>query len=412
MKYKNRIYEARVEKIAKLFKVIFLVGARQVGKSSLLEHLFPKVKAFIFDPVQDLYDVRKHPDIFLDDFKAPLILDEIQFVPQLLPSIKRKVDKSDKKGQYFLTGSQQLAIMKSVSESMAGRVAILKMYPMTPQEMYDKFDASKNWFLNYLDNPDSLLKKKFYKIKNLPSRLETIWRGGMPGIINLPNEELPTYFSSYIQTYVERDVRLLENIQDLSEFGIFISIIAALTSQEINFSQLGREIGISPKTAQKWLQLLVYTYQWSELRPFSMNSIKRLSAKPKGIIGDTGIGCYLQRISTPQALAINPLQGSIFESYCFNMIKAFCSTLSLMPNFYHWRTLAGAEVDIIVELDGKFYPIEVKSSSNVTKSDARGIEAFKASYPKLNIQKGIIIYCGQEIYRVTEDIIAVPWDLC
>jgi predicted AAA+ superfamily ATPase len=233
----------------------------------------------------------------------------------------------------------------------------------------------------------------------------------MPGTIDLPDNALTAYFSSYVQTYVERDVRLLENIEDLSNFGRFISLVAALTSQEINYSQLGRELGISPKTAERWLRLLMHSYQWTELQPFHMNSIKRLSLKPKGIITDTGLACYLQRISSPEALAASPMQGAFFESYCFNMIKGFCASLSLMPNFYHWRTLAGAEVDIIVEIDGTFYPIEVKTSTTVSKNDIRGITAFRETYSKLRIANGVVIYAGDECYRITNDIIAVPWNL-
>jgi len=358
-----------------------------------------------------LYSIRNDPDRFLQDFPGILILDEVQFVPQILPSITRKVDLCNQPGQYFLTGSQQVSILKTVSESMAGRVAILQIGGMTPQEMYDCFDENQNWFLKYLKDPDNFFRDKLAKINNLPARLQVILRGNMPGIIDFPNDVLPTYFSSYVQTYVERDIRLLENIQDLAEFGKFVALLAALTAQEINFSQLGREVGISPQTAQKWLNLLVHTYQWSELPAFSINSIKRLSSKPKGIMSDTGLACYLQRISSPEALAVHPLQGAMFESYCFNMIKSFCSTLSLMPNFYHWRTLAGAEVDLIIELDGKYYPIEIKSATNITRADIRGIEAFRATYAHLNIQTGLIIYAGEEVYYVTSDIIAVPWDL-
>lgn len=411
MIYKKRLYEKRILDFSELFKIVFLVGARQVGKSSLLTHLFPEVKTVVFDPIQDIYNVRKNPDLFLKDFGAPLILDEIQFVPELFPSLKRYVDLVNKKGQYFLTGSQQLSILKSVSESLAGRVVIMPVGIMTPHEMYDEFVPEQNWFLRYLQAPDTFFKDRFSKINNLPSRLEVVWRGGMPGIMEIPSTMLSFYFSSYVQTYVERDVRLLENIEDLSKFGTFLSFVAALTSQEINYSQLGRELGITPKTAQRWLQLLVHTCQWSESQPFHMNAIKRLSLKPKGVISDTGIACYLQRISSPDALAASPMQRAFFESYCFNMIKGFCGSLSLMPHFYHWRTLAGAEVDIIVELDGRFYPIEVKSATNVSKNDIRGIEAFRATYPHLNIAKGVVLYAGDECYRVTEDVVAVPWDL-
>lgn len=387
------------------------MGARQVGKSSLFAHLFPDTKAFVFDPIQDIYNVRKNPDLFLTDFKPPLILDEIQFVPELLPSLKRFVDRSEFKGQYFLTGSQQLSILKSVSESLAGRVVIIPVHPMTPHEMYTTFDEEKNWFLQYLKNPATFFNNESKKIITPVTRIEAIWRGGMPGTIDLPNNAIAAYFSSYVQTYVERDVRLLENIEDLSNFGRFIALVAALTSQEINYSQLGRELGISPKTAERWLRLLMHTYQWAELQPFHMNSIKRLSLKPKGMITDTGLACYLQRITSPEALAASPLQGSFFESYCFNMIKGFCTSLPTMPNFYHWRTLAGAEVDIIIEINGTFYPIKVKSATTLSKHDIRGITSFKETYPQLNIAKGIVIYAGDECYRITEDVVAVPWNL-
>jgi predicted AAA+ superfamily ATPase len=389
------------------------VGARQVGKSSLLAHLMPDTKTFVFDPIQDLYDVRKDPDLFLRDWGTPLILDEIQCIPELFPPLKRFADLSEKKGQYYLTGSQQASIMKNATESLAGRVVILPIQSMTPHELYDTFDEEKNWFLNYLKNPTTFFKTSQEKLKNVPSRLEAIWRGGMPGTLDLPNNALPAYFSSYIQTYVERDIRTLEGIENLATFGLFLNLLSSLSCQEINYSELGRELGLTPKVVQRWLTLLTYTYQWTELRPFHMNSIKRLAAKPKGIISDTGLACYLQRILSPDALATIPTaqKGALFESYCFNMIKGFCSALPSMPNFYHWRTLAGAEVDIIVELNGQFYPIEIKSTTTIKAQDVRGIKAFKETYPHLNIMTGVVIYAGKECYRIEEDIVAVPWDL-
>jgi predicted AAA+ superfamily ATPase len=411
MRYKTRIYEKNIQEFSRLFKIIFLIGARQVGKSSLLAHLFPDTKTFVFDPIQDLYNARSNPDLFLTNFPVPLILDEIQFVPELLPSLKRFSDQSDAKGQYFLTGSQQLSILKTVSESLAGRVVILPIANMTPHEMYAEFDPKTNWFLKYLKNPDTFFKTKLKRLQNIPSRLEVIWRGGMPGTIDLPNSALPAYFSSYVQTYVDRDIRTLESIENMSAFGLFFRLLGALTSQEINFSQLGRELGVAPQTAKKWLDLLKYTYQWDELPAFHMNTIKRLSQKPKGIMTDTGLACYLQRISSSDALAASPHHGALFESYVFNMLKGFCGALPMMPNFYHWRTLAGAEVDIIVELDGRFYPIEVKSTTNVRSADIRSLQAFRETYPHLPIATGIVIYAGSECYQVSPGIVAVPWDL-
>ena len=411
MQYKKRLYEHKIQEYGNYFKIILLVGARQVGKSSSLAHLFPTVKSFVFDPLQDVYNARTLPDLFLKDFGIPLILDEIQYAPELLPSLKRFADQLDAKGQYFLTGSSQLSLLKSVSESLAGRVVILPIHPMTPQEMYGDGQVDDNWFLRYLKNPTSFFKDiSITKIEKIPSRLSAIWRGAMPGTIALPDHLITSYNASYVQTYIERDVRLLEQIEDLALFNKFLSLTAALTSQEINYAQLGREVGITPKTAQRWLQLLVQTYQWTELPPFHMNVIKRLSQKPKGIMADTGLACYLQRISSSDALGNSLLQGALFESYCFNMLKGLCNALPMMPNFYHWRTLAGAEVDLIIEIDEKFYPIEIKTATTVSGHDLRGIRAFKETYPHLNIQTGIVIYAGDLCHRVAEDIIAVPWN--
>ncbi len=409
MEFKKRIYENQIINLTKFFKVILLAGARQVGKSSLLNHLFPDIQSFVFDPLQDLYGAKKDPDLFLKNFKAPLILDEIQFAPELLPSIKRWVDQSDQKGQYLLTGSQQLSILKTVSESLAGRIAIIKINPMIPQEMWVNYQPDYDWLNVYLKDPQNIAKKIKGTIKNIPTLFEILWRGGMPGTIELSNKEIHRYFSSYIQTYVERDVRTIENIQNLTDFGRFFSLLGALTAQEINYSQLGREIGISPATAQRWLQLLMHTYQWNIIPSYHGNVIKRISEKPKGFFSDTGISCYLQRISSPEALAGHPLLGSLFESFCFSIIKSFSEIASMQPAIYHWRAISGAEVDLIVEKDGMLYPIEIKCKSNLTGNDTRGIQAFNETYSK-KIAHGIIIYAGDKAYQLNEYASAIPWN--
>src|SRR3990167_3265331 len=408
--FKKRIYEQQISNLTAFFKVILLSGARQVGKSSLLSHLFPDVQMIVFDPAQDLYGAKKDPDLFLTNFKTPLILDEIQFAPELLPGIKRKVDLSASKGQYLLTGSQQLSILKTVSESLAGRIAIIKINSMIPQEMWVNFKPENKWLNAYLNDPENLSTSIKGVIKELPTLYEILWRGGMPGTIGIPNQEIPRYFSSYVQTYVERDVRTMGNIQNLTDFGRFFSLLGALTSQEVNYSQLGREIGISSVTARNWLELLVHTYQWSIVQPYHGNIIKRISEKPKGFLSDTGMACYLQRISSPESLAGHPLLGALFESFIFSMIQSFCNVASMQPNIYCWRTIAGAEVDIILERDSMLYPIEVKCKSNLTGNDTRGIKAFFETYKDKKIAHGIIVYAGDRAYKINEYVTAVPWN--
>lgn len=220
---------------------------------------------------------------------------------------------------------------------------------------------------------------------------------------------IPSFFESYLQTYVQRDVRLVENIQELHEFDRFLGLLSALTAQEVNLSQIGREIGISPTTAKRWLNILSYTYQWLEIPPYHGNTIKRLCGKNKGYFTDTGFACYKQRISSPEALTISPQRGALFETWVVNYIHKQFSQMIVPPNCYHWRTSAGAEVDLILERDGAFYPIEIKCKTNPTKSDTTGIKAFKNTYPNQKIMKGLVIHAGSERYLLDEEIIALPW---
>lgn len=410
MKYKIRHAEKKLLEYSKHFKVILVNGARQVGKSTLLNHVFPDIKSIVFDPVQDIYGAREDPELFLNSFQSPLILDEVQYVPELLPAIKRRVDLSEKAGQFFLTGSQNLSILREISESLAGRVGILQLDGMTGQEIEGKGN-SKSWLENLLMDSNSFKNKYVNVITETKSLPEFLWRGTMPGLLDKPDSIVPAYHSSYIQTYIDRDVRTMEDIRDLSLFHRFTGLTGALTSQEINASHFGREIGITPTTSRKWLDLLVNTYQWLELPPYHGNTIKRLSGKRKGYIRDTGLACYLQRISSPDALLANPLFGPIFETMAVNLIYRYSINLPVPPQMYHWRTSGGAEVDIILELDGCFYPIEVKGKTRLNKHDLRGIRSFRETYKNIKIGKAVVIYAGNEFYMVDEDTFAVPWNL-
>lgn len=409
--YHTRHIQQKLLDLSKYFKVIMVKGARQVGKSTLLKHLFPDLKCIVFDPVQDLYGAKSDPDLFLDNFPAPIILDEIQYAPELLSALKRRVDESDSKGQYFLTGSQNLSVMKNIAESLAGRVGILHLDNMTLEEINNTVveNEPKNWLELYLRTPDKLPNM----VASEPSKeilYEQLWRGAFPGVMEIEDRFIPDYYSSYLQTYIERDVRTLENIKDLNQFSRFVALNAALTAQEINYSQLGREIGISPATANEWLNILNYTFQWREIWPYSGNLIKRISKKSKGYITDTGFACYLQRISSPMALAVNPLLGGLFETWVVNTISKFSATLTTVPQFYHWRTNGGAEVDLILELDAQFYPIEIKCKTTIQARDLTGINNFRKSSPHLKIMPGLLIYAGHTCYKLPNDIIALPWN--
>jgi len=405
MAYKIRLIEKKLLEYKRFFKIVLITGARQVGKTTLLTHCFPKIKIITFDPIQDIYGVRKDPDLFLDNFPPPVILDEIQYVPELFPALKRRVDKSNATGQYFLTGSQNFSLMKNVSESLAGRVGILNLYNMTVNELYGNINDA-NWLEYYLNNSKFLLKRTLNT--KLPLK-DILWRGGMPGLLDADEKFITPFFKSYVQTYIERDLRTVDNIKNLYNFTTFMSFCAALSAQEINNSKIGNDIGISSVTAKKWYELLINSFQFFALQPYSGNTIKRISKKRKGFISDTGLLCYLQQINSPDALLASPMFGAIFETFVVSEIKKYINASGLNVNFYHWRTNSSAEVDLIIEKDGFLYPIEIKSKSNLNAYDARGLKSFRDTY-KNKCKHSLIIYAGKELYKISKNITAVPWN--
>ena len=409
MKYKTRISEAKLKDFTANSKVVLVTGARQTGKSTLLKHVYPDFKNITFDAFIDTYGARKDPDLFLNSFPAPLILDEIQYAPELISAIKRRVDEADEKGQYLLTGSQNLGVLKTIQESMAGRVLILDLYPMSYSEISD-LGSSGCWLESYINEPELMISKR--KRQSLERNLlKSLWKGGLPGLLDIDDRLTHEYLKSYVETYILRDILSQENLQDREKFVTFLGLCAALTAQEINHAQFGRDIGISPNTADRWLGFLDRSYQFKEIQPYHGNTIKRLSGKSKGHLIDTGLACYLQHISSPDALLVNPLLGSMFETWIYGELKKQSEAMSTKPNIYHWRTSAGAEVDFVLEIDGKFYPIETKAATSLSKSDISGIRAFNETYKgKIKIMTGLVVYAGLECFWLTDNVLALPWN--
>ncbi len=413
--YKRRLVEQRVLYAATKSKVVVLVGARQVGKSTLLKNLFPNYPMITFNPLEDVHGARRDPGLFLSQFPAPLILDEIQFAPELLAYIKIKVDQSDAKGQYFLAGSQNLSVLRSVAESMAGRAVVIEMAPMTAYEIDQALDMraeQKHWLSAYLTDPQAVFALQGGVLKSR-SLIERVWRGGYPGVADEEEQWFSEYFLGYLKTYIDRDVRTSADIGQLVTFEHFVCLLAALSAKEINYSELGREIEVHGQTARRWLDIVRATYLWHDIPPFVGNVIKRVTRKTKGYVVDTGFACQLLRIGSPLQLLGHPMAGFLFETYVFNTLSVLLATLPFSVGVYHWRTGSGAEVDLVLEQGNALYPIEVKMKSALTKNDARGIKAFYETYrsgpQKLMI--GVIVYAGSDCYWVDHDVLAVPWNL-
>lgn len=416
--YKHRYIEEEIRFVAAHAKVVLLVGPRQVGKSTLFQNLFPNYPVVTFNPEQDVLNARKDPQYFLDQFKGPVILDEIQFAPELLAYLKIKVDQSDAKGQYFLTGSQNLSVLRNVSESMAGRVVMVQLTPMMAYEIAECFDMTeqgpspRHWLESYLEHPAQMVERAHGLMNNLTTT-QAIWRGGYPGLMDMPERGISRFFESYLATYVSRDIRTQAGVEQIEKFRHFVALLAALTGQEINYSQLGREITSHRDTAERWLNMVRATYMWRDVVPYVGNTIKRITGKSKGYFVDTGLACFLLRIADPLQLLGHPMHGALFETYVSNMIFSVLNTLSSNHGIYHWRTGNGGEVDIVLEQGNCLYPIEIKASSNLTKHDARGLRAFRETYQAgpARVAPGVIVYAGADCYWLDRDVIAVPWNL-
>lgn len=409
--YKKRLITDRLHHLFERFPVVVISGARQVGKSTLLKHEFGDIaELVVFDPIVDIQNARQDPELFLRNQKAPLILDEIQYAPQVVPVLKRLVDENHRPGQFILTGSQQWEVMKHLSESLAGRAVFLDLEGFSLTEIAESI-PSKSWLERWLDGPDVFVSTSQERLEPKRSVFEQIWRGSLPDAQSLDLGYLPDFFMSYIRTYLERDLRLMAEVQDLGLFSRFIRLVGALTAQEINSSQLGRELGVTPQTSARWLSILSATFQWTGIPAYSGNLIKQLSHRKKGYFCDTGLACYAQSISSPEALSGHPLFGAMYETAVIGEIRKLASLLTTKPNFYHWRVSSGAELDLILERDGKFFPIEIKASHQPKISDTRGIEAFRKYYPHLNIQPGLVIAPSAKFCPLTEEVYSLPWDL-
>ncbi len=407
---KPRLILPLLKRLAERFPIIVLTGARQVGKTTLLHEIFGHDFGYVvFDPFFDVKGAKSDPDLFLSTQATPLILDEVQYAPEVVSALKRFIDRNRKPGQFFLTGSQQWGVLKTMSESLAGRAVFLDLYPFCLSEIAS-LEHNHPWLPTYLENPSSFLKQnKGYKLPNVQI-YEQIWRGFMPEAQEISLNDVPFFYDSYHRTYIERDIRVLANLDSPGQFGQFVKLISALTAQEMNYFQMGREIGISPQTARRWLDLLKVTFQYFEIPAFTGNYIKRVSLKPKGYVVDTGSICSLQSIQQPSALSGNPLWGPLFETAVVAELIKQSTIMNVKPQFYHWRAHSGAEVDLVLDYNGILFPIEIKGKMHPTRGDARGITAFKSHYNHLKIGPGLVISNCDTIYALDENIFSMPWD--
>lgn len=394
-----------------LFPAVVLTGARQVGKSTLLQHTLAGEADFVvFDPVADVESARAEPDLFLDNHRTPLVLDEIQCAPEVVPALKRRIDRDRRPGRYVLTGSQQWGVLRAMSESLAGRVAFLDLEGFCLAEIAERTEGA-TWLERSLADPVEFLASRPQRLANIRPLYERLWRGFLPEAELLETDVISDFHAAYQRTYIERDARLIGAVEDWQQFGRFFRLAAALTAQEVNHSQLGRDIGVTPQTARRWLDMLKATFQWHEVPAWSGNTVKRVSKKPKGYLADSGSACAALRLSSGAALADHPAFGAIYETAVVGEIRRLITVMPSKPMLHHWRSHGGAEVDLILERDGVLHPIEIKATERPAPKDARGIQAFRETYPDLRIAPGLVLAPTDAVARLSAEDTAIPWDL-
>ncbi len=359
--YINRSLEDRVKYMADHFPVVLVSGARQVGKTTLLKKITDEkdIQYVTLDHPRMRQLAKEDPELFLQQYSSPVIIDEIQYAPELLPFIKIKVDENRKNGMYYLTGSQMFHMMKNVSESLAGRVGILSMFSLSRAEIEGRKSVP---FL-----PSKV--KRTSSEDNISDIFERIVRGSMPQLVCDTELQADDYYGSYIQTYIERDIRNLVNIKDEGKFTKFISCVAARTSQEVNLADIAKDVEIDRKTADNWLSILVTSGIVVLLHPYSGNTIKRIIKRPKLYFMDTGLACYLSMWNNARALELSAMAGAMFENYVVSeIIKGYANNgVDVRSRLTNYRDNNGKEIDLMIIENGKLYPIEIKMSADPGK---------------------------------------------
>ena len=386
--YLSRSLEPVLRRAVSEFPATVLTGPRQSGRTTLLRHLFGDRYGYVS---LELPDVRasaaEDPRSFMARFPPPVIYDEVQFAPALLPYVKEWIDDNrGRAGQFLLSGSQNLLLNERITESLPGRAAILHLLPMSWREACGRVHAPLVWEAESGTGTGE------------PASPQALWgrflRGGYPELVADPARDLHLWHSSYVQTYLERDVRSLRQIGDLGRFRSFLRAVAARTGQLLNLSDIARDLGVAVNTAKAWLSVLEATYQVFIVRPYFANIGKRLVKAPKVYFTDLGTLCHLTGLKDPDHAAAGPLAGPLMEAAVLGEIVRTLTHRGERPEVYFWRTASGVEVDFLVETEGGLIPIEVKTTATPRPRMTRGIRSVCSDLGD-RCGAGFLIHAGQ-----------------
>lgn len=402
--YKSRTLKQIIKNSSKNFKAILICGMRQIGKTTFLKNICEDNRTYVtLDNPNDLLMAKQEPQFFFQTYKPPLLIDEIQYAPEIFPYIKMLVDKSDDKGLIWMTGSQQFLLMKGVSESLAGRMAIFDMLGFSLYETQGIADEQKPFL------PSSNVISKLTK-QDLKETFKTIWKGSFPQIVLEDDNQWSIFYSSYLRTYLERDVRQLLKVGDQMAFLKFLKVVAARTAQELNIADIARNVDIAPNTAKSWLSILEASGVIYLLQPYFNNISKRITKKPKLYFTDTGLCAYLTEWNTPETLEAGAMSGAFFETFVIMEILKSYYHNGEYPSFYYYRDNTSTKIDLLISANDTLYPIEIKKTSNPSKDMIKNFRILEKTNQKMGY--GCLICLTDKARPLSENANAISlWDI-
>ena len=404
--YYRRQMEKAILKASEEFPVVMVCGQRQVGKSTMLRQLSENDRTYVsFDDPRARNLAKKDPALFFETFGCKLFIDEFQYVPEILTEIKRIVDEKTYSGEkangmFWLSGSQKFVMMKHVTESLAGRVAVLNLLPLSQREIDGNIEEP------FRPDVDSIRGRS--KTHRTTSEVfELIFRGGMPKIVS-DGVDRDLYFSSYMDTYIERDISRIENIGKLDEFRDFVTYMAANTAQELKYDSISKAIGVSSPTVKEWVSVLERSGIIYIMRTYSPNISKRLVKTPKCYFIDTGLAAYLTSWPTPETLMNGNSAGAFFETYVVGELLKGYANNARDPRLFYYRDVDKKEIDLLMEEGDAVYPLEIKKGKNPSNAGKNFsvLDKFKKT-----IKPGLILCMADDLFPISRDLWYCPISL-
>ncbi len=401
----RRTLASTIQHVNGSFPVLLMTGPRQVGKTTLLQMCAEADRNYVtLDDLDARGLARNDPGLFLQTYRPPIIIDEVQYAPQLFSYLKIVVDREKKNGMFWLTGSQKFHLMKGITESLAGRVAVLDLLGLSQAEI----DHRSQIVTPFVPTPAwiELAKKRVEEPKRLMDIYKRIWRGSFPKVNDAEGPTHNLFYRSYVQTYIQRDVKDILSISDETSFHQFLGAVAARTGQLLNYAELARDVAIDNKTAKSWLSVLETSGLIYLLKPYYRNVTKRLVKAPKLYFLDTGLCTYLCKWPTPASLEAGASSGAFLETYLFaEILKSYWHN-GVEPHFYYFRDIDQREVDLIIETGDAFYPVEFKKTATPSKTASRHFRLLEKLGKRVG--HGSVLCFVEQAIPLSETVTAVP----